>query len=282
MNFNNLNQQEINNYFVEACSRGDLPVIKQLYNSYRPYSSNFNNSKVRKIHNSFFNLFSSNRPSLKVHYDGGLGLKKACENGYIDVVKFVVSLPDFSSPINSDCINYAELVNRTLTECLEVCLYNKQYKIADLLLPLAEHTVYFEFTMQHNFLKACLVGEFENVRYMLTSPHLEKYRHSWLNGTQHEFGASHQGFIYACENGHLKIVEYLTSSYELQEHVDINLIEKTVRIKNEKVLHYLISRFNLHKEHPFVPKIEFFPQSHCKLNSLLEKHNSIHKQYRQG
>jgi hypothetical protein len=269
MNFNNLNQQEINDYFLEACTRGDVNIIKQLYKSYRPNHSSFTNSKVRRIHNSFLNLFPSNSPALQIHYNDDVGIKKACEYGHINVVKFIISLQEFSSSNKVNGIDYREKINRTLTECIEICLSNSRYDIANLILPLTEQNVYFEFTMQHNFLKACLIGEFNNVRYLLTSPHLDKYKSSWLNGVQHEFGSSHQGFIYACENGHLKIVEYLTSSYELKEHVDINLVDRKIRIKSEDVLRYLVSKFKLEEDHPFVSKIDFYPQT--KLNYLLEE-----------
>lgn len=269
MNFNNLNQQEIDDYFVAACTRGDLGIIKQLYQSYRPHQSNFSNTKIREIHKSFISVFSSNTPRLHIHFNDELGLKRACEHGKIDVVKFLISLPEFFSPLKSEKFNYGEQINRSLTECIEICLSKNHYSIADILLPLTEPTVYFEFTMQHNFLKACLVGDFNNVKYMLTNEHLEKYRHSWLNGTQHEFSSSHQGFIYACENGHLKIVEYLTRTHELKEHVDINKIQKKIRFKSEDVLKYLVSHFKLEEGHPFVSKIDFYPQS--KLNYLLEE-----------
>jgi hypothetical protein len=107
---------------------------------------------------------------------------------------------------------------------------------------------------------------------MLTNSYFGKYHHNWINGKNSEFISSYQGFMYACENGHLKIVEYLVSSHELSEHVDINLIKKNLRIKNVEVLKYLISYFNLNKDHPFVSQIEFYPKS--KLDSLLDKEHS--------
>jgi len=270
MNFNDLSQQEVNDYFVNACSKGHIHIVQKLYKDYRPYDSNFYNNSIRKVHKSFLNLFSLNKPILKISYNQYEGLKRACENGRTDIVKFLVSLPEFSSPLK--IYDSPKTISRLLTDCIEICLCNFNFNIANLLFPFIENNTYFELTMQHNFLKACLEGKFNIVQYLLTNRYLEKYHHAWLNGETNEFISSHQGFIYACENGHLKIVKYLTSSYEIPEHVNIDLIEKNIRIKNKEVVQYLISHFNLDEGHPFISKIDFHPKS--QLKSMLE-----HKSY---
>jgi ankyrin repeat protein len=57
----------------------------------------------------------------------------------------------------------------------------------------------------------CYVGNFEAVKYMLTSPNIKNPLNLYICGDN--------AIFQACKNGHLNIVQYLTSSPELSNHV---------------------------------------------------------------
>ena len=69
-------------------------------------------------------------------------------------------------------------------------------------------------SINDEFRWACENGEFENVKYLLTSPDLKE------NADIH--ADDDWGFIFACQNGHLDIVKYLLTSPDLKEHADIH------------------------------------------------------------
>lgn len=99
--------------------------------------------------------------------------------------------------------------------------------------------------LNNHFLGACNYGEFDKVRYLLTSSDLTKHAEiNYLDGVP---------LSYACMNGHLDIVKYLLSSPELTHHADIHITNDhplycAISSGNMDIVEYLISSPDL-KEH---------------------------------
>jgi ankyrin repeat protein len=68
------------------------------------------------------------------------------------------------------------------------------------------------------FLKACKDGDFEKIKYLLTSPELEDHANIDVYESESDFN----GYLYACKNGRLDIVRYLLTSPELKYHQSIH------------------------------------------------------------
>jgi len=65
-----------------------------------------------------------------------------------------------------------------------------------------------------HFTKACLEGDLEVVKYLLTSPDLKEHADIHTRDDQ--------GFIYACEKRNFELIKYLLTSPELKEHANIH------------------------------------------------------------
>jgi ankyrin repeat protein len=95
------------------------------------------------------------------------------------------------------------------------------------------------------FIGACLDGDLDKVRYLLTSPDLKEHAKVSHN--------KYQGFLEACERGYFEIVRYLLSSPEINEHADINANEGqalaiAIGYDHREIMEYLLFSSDL-KEH---------------------------------
>ncbi len=130
-----------------------------------------------------------------------------------------------------------------------------------------------------HFTKACLEGDLETVKYLLTSPNLKEHADIHTRDDQGFICACEQrnfelikylltspdlkehsnihakddlALIYATSSGRLDIVRFLTSSPELKEHINIHddpFQAFNVACANEQleILHYYIFELNLEK-----------------------------------
>ena len=70
------------------------------------------------------------------------------------------------------------------------------------------------------FLEACNDGDFEKIKFLLTSPQLEDH----ANIDVYESESNFNGYLYACKNGRIDIVKYLLASPELRYHQSIHSV----------------------------------------------------------
>jgi hypothetical protein len=87
------------------------------------------------------------------------------------------------------------------------------------------------------FIWACLKGEFEKIKYLLTSPELKIHANIHTEGDN--------GLMVAFKKSHLNIIKYLLTSPELKEHANIYNNQSAPFItsciySNNEVLEYLI------------------------------------------
>jgi ankyrin repeat protein len=95
------------------------------------------------------------------------------------------------------------------------------------------------------FIRACINGDLEKIKYLLTSSYLKKHAQISHN--------NYQGFFEACERGSLDIVKYLLTSPELKEHADIHakedyIINLAVNYEYTDIINYLLFSSDL-QEH---------------------------------
>ena len=115
------------------------------------------------------------------------------------------------------------------------------------------------------FIWACLQGEFEKVKYLLTSPDLKIHANIHTEGDN--------GLMVAFKKSHLNIIKYLLTSPELKEHANIYVNQSAPFItsciySNNEVLEYLIFDYKVDQnEH-----ITEFLNKHAKksVKSLFE------------
>lgn len=135
-----------------------------------------------------------------IHADDDYALRWACENGHLDVVKYLLTSPDLKEHAN---IHAEQLNNNLMTACKDGDLNSAKEALA--------HGADIHADDDKALRHACHYGHLDVVKYLLTSPDLKEH----ANG--HD-----DGLLEACYWGHLDIVKYLLISTELKVHADIN------------------------------------------------------------
>lgn len=98
--------------------------------------------------------------------------------------------------------------------------------------------------LDQHLIEACFVADLESVKYLLTSPELE--RHASIKGWDEE------AFIVACRTNNIELVDYMLRSPELKEHANVHTWRDTVFIeacdrKDIELLNYFIFDFKIDK-----------------------------------
>lgn len=119
-----------------------------------------------------------------------------------------------------------------------------------------------QIKLNQHFKVACFNGEFEQVKYLLTSPDLSTHAEiNFLN---------HNGLKCACMHGYVEMVKYLLTSPELKEHGDIYAGE-ALAFKyicgedNLELKEYIIFDYKIERNKDIDQYLENFP------NELIEK-----------
>jgi ankyrin repeat protein len=105
------------------------------------------------------------------------------------------------------------------------------------------------------FLGACIDGDLEKIKYLLTSSELSD--HANIDVTDSE--SDYNGYLYACRFGWLDIVQYLLTSPELKYHQNIHSrnrmgdtgLQIACKYGHVNIVEYLLTSPEL-KEHAFV------------------------------
>jgi hypothetical protein len=119
-----------------------------------------------------------------------------------------------------------------------------------------------QIELNNHFKVACFNGEFERVKYLLTSTDLTEHAEiDFLN---------HNGLKCACMHGYLEIVKYLLSSPDLKEHGNIYagdaLAFKYVCMEdNLELKEYIIFDYKVERTDAINDYLEKFP------NELIDK-----------
>lgn len=120
------------------------------------------------------------------------------------------------------------------------------------------------YEINNAFLKECMNGNLEKIKYLLNSPELE------FNASTDVYDSEtdNTGYLFACRYGHLDIVKYLLTSPELKYHCSIHSENRTsdtgVQIAcnygHLDILKYLLTSPDL-KEHCNISDNEYWALS---------------------
>lgn len=98
--------------------------------------------------------------------------------------------------------------------------------------------------LDQHLIEACFINDLETVKYLLTSPELE--RHADIKGWDEE------AFIVACRQNNMVLVDYMLKSPELKEHSNVHawrdmVFQEACDRKDTELLNYLIFDFKIDK-----------------------------------
>lgn len=98
--------------------------------------------------------------------------------------------------------------------------------------------------LDQHLIEACFVADLDAVKYLLTSPELEK--HASIKGWDEE------AFIVACRTSNIELVDYMLRSPELKEHANVHtwrdmVFTEACQRKDIELLNYLIFDFKIDK-----------------------------------
>ena len=199
-------------------------MIKEKYNI--EFNGQYNPIKFYKS----WKVMITKYPKIKddPSVDNNLAIRRACDNGHLDVVKYLMSLPGKIDPSSEN--NYS-IIMASLNGHLEVVKYlislPKEYGID----PSANNN--------EAIILASKYGHLEVVKYLMSLPKEYKIDPCVDNN---------EAIRYACQRGHLEVVKYLMS---LPGNIDPSAennaaIRWASRKGHLEVVKYLMS---LHKEY---------------------------------
>lgn len=110
--------------------------------------------------------------------------------------------------------------------------------------------------LNDSLLNACKSGNFEKVKYFLTSDELSQHADI--------YSKSNHPLLFACLNNHTDIIDYLLYSPELKHHADIHANEDIIfhyllECRQNDVLKYLIFDLNIEKNKRIERCLKIFP-----------------------
>lgn len=139
----------------------------------------------------------------------------------------------------------------------KACKDNDLDKVKFLLTsPRLEKHANIHYRDYQGFIFACICGHLEIVKYLMTSPDLT------FHASVHS--DSGQGLISASKGGHLELVKYLLTSPDLDEHADIHANYDAVfcgasERDNFEVIKFLIFEMNIEKTKYIKTYLEDYP-----------------------
>jgi ankyrin repeat protein len=243
-----------------------------LYNQYQNFSiidlgSEFRQAcwdgNLNKI--EFFLTSSKLSRNVNIHYDDDAGLHNACSNHNLEVVDYLLTSPKLKEHADiHSCLDWP----------LSLAAKVGDLEIVKFLLtsPKLKDKANIHADDDYAFHLACANGHLEVVKYMLTSSELDEHAHI------HPYS----NYKIIIENGHLDILKFLLESKKLNVHAENDLIFiSACNQGNLKIIQYLIFDLNIDVNeniknylkseiNPFVEKVKHMFEMR-ETNESLEK-----------
>ena len=201
--------------FHAACKAGDLQTVQKIITSVT-------------LGDSFNQLYIN------------AGLGTACEKGHLDIVEYLLTNPDLRTSGKHD-IHFSSK-NGTNSPIRSSSLYGHLEMVQILTQP--EYLTGDLNWINDGLHNACKRGHLDIVDYLLTAPHLERFKTAYAK--------LDPGFRYACINNRIDLMDYLVSQHQVNIHADCDkAFEYCCRADNSSSLSYLIFEANI----PFTKEI---------------------------
>jgi ankyrin repeat protein len=245
--FKNKDVIELSNALVDACSCGDIEIVKHLL-TYDGY-----------------NLITHNTSLLNKAY----GLDKAAVHGHLNIVEYLL--------INSNLKNDSDLPEYLNSAFQYACMHG-HLSIVDFLLTSEELKIKPDIHSNEDdaLFYACSYGHLDIVKYLLESPKIKEHSSilsrflpiaaigGHLNIIQYlltnpnsnikekVYPTINEAFFDACAGGQLDTVEYLLKSDDLKTKADLHYNKDStfdIALRNHRIniLEYFILNLNIEK-----------------------------------
>lgn len=240
--------QDLNEEFLNACGVGDASKVKELYHTYYP--------PVKNIFEKFTNIFNFKKPLLDPHYKDEFPFLTACVGGHLDVIEFLLKEKKFVNGL---------LLDRIILG-LGSAIQNEHIQIANLILPLIKkENQNLEDIAYSSFQSCCKKGKLNGLKYILNNKKLSANK---------ELLNFNEGFIYACENGRINIIEYLVKelnySYSISKQATKNP-KNLIKIKDIDVLHYFVNELQMQNNDELSHRLLLDNKMQTALDNAFEK-----------
>lgn len=238
---------EINKYFlenvykgfIEACHHGYVDSIKYTLENLN-LNNHFDSFDIDLIPTDGF------APNRTIKESGFL---EACKSQKLDMVQYLLSDGTFT----------IKPKNPILSEGLSIALEKKDEDLIKLIHSnIEDKNIHYYYNIGKKFYDACADGNLENIKYIL--------HHNILNLDYSDlftrpFGKGKNsiilsGFMKACGNGKIEVVEYLTRSEDLPVHINVKEIHNQevagFILKDLEMMKYLVYELNLEQHEKFM------------------------------
>jgi hypothetical protein len=242
-----LNNDRMNNKFLQACRDGNLELIKELYSQ---HSKTILKNRIRYSFYKLGGIESNTLAILNPYYYNNSPLSEAFANNHYEIVEFLLTNKHFIKGYNQD--NYGFNLGKGLSKAIE----HANLKMIDFVLPLIKDTANnFYNDMNHGFMAACRKGNIEVIDYVLFHPQIKKILQENednsfnIKQTDYFYNLKEHGFIGACRAGNIETVKYFTNkdsniSIDIHSIVNNNLII----VGSFEVLEYFIFNLNIDRK----------------------------------
>lgn len=261
---NTLKQNRVNQRFIDSCRNSNLQEIKNLVNE--------TIAEQKSTFYFFKQIFKKEDPVVDFFANKNEGLKVLSKNGEFDILNYLHSLPLFLDQLNDK--NKHRIPD--YFDCFEYAGANGHLKCAELFVPYIEKHNNYTLSVYHNFNDACRSGDLNVVKFLINTPLLKFNASDMINSRYGEFQTHAQPFISACEGGQLNVVQYFTSDKDLKEKINLEWINDTVCIDDQKIIEHFIFDLNLPGNHKFLSLIYNQNDNHDDIiNKLLKIRNNF-------
>ena len=144
--YKKLNQEELNEQFIDACAQGQLEIIKYLLTS------------------------AELTEHADIHAENDLGFRNACYQGHLEIVKYLLT--------SAELTEHADIHSRNDLGFRSACLAG-HLEIVKYLLTSPELTEHANIHAENDlgFIWACRYGRLEVVKYLIIDMNIEKTTH---------------------------------------------------------------------------------------------------------
>jgi len=200
MTHTEITNHQIENQFLDACSKGSLRSVEKIYNDYYLHHKSF----YKKVL-SFLKLSKLPSIVLNPHCQANLPFRYASFRGNADIVHFLLNDEYFIRKIQQT----------ELLECFATAISVNDTNILKVISPFIFKNDSISMNIKKGYLEACKNGLWDAVKYTMDNFDIDNSDDIYINAdknSKHFFEYAYaslkdQGFITACESNQIEFVK---------------------------------------------------------------------------